>query len=64
MIEKILEDKMASFTYSIKQQFNSMHLELIKNMQRQESELRGALMHVAFQNKLKKAELARLKDEN
>lgn len=34
-----------------------MHLELIKNFQQQESELQGALMHVAFQNKLKKARL-------
>lgn len=43
-----MDEKMAAFTYSIKMQFNSMHLELIKNFQRQESELRGNLMHIAF----------------
>ena len=41
-----------------------MHVELIKNFQRQESEMRGVLMHVAQMNKLKKATLERLLDEN
>ena len=50
LIEKIIEDKQAIFTHSIKNQFNSLHLELIKNFQKQESELRGVLMHVAYRN--------------
>ena len=57
LIEKIIEEKTVVFTHSIKQQFNSLHLELIKNFQRQETELQGVLMHVAFQNKLKKETL-------
>ena len=64
LIEKLMEEKMSVFTYSIKNQFNNLHLELIKNFQRQESEVRGALMHVAFQNKQKKLQLERLKAEN
>ena len=48
LIEKIIEEKTNNFTHSIKNQFNTLHLELIKNFQRQESELRGVLMHVAY----------------
>ena len=64
LIEKIIDEKTAAFTYSIKSQMNSLHLELIKNFQRQETELKGVLMHVAYQNKLKKATLERLTQEN
>ena len=64
LIEKIIDDKQTTFTHSIKNQFNSLHLELIKNFQRQESELRGVLMHVAYQNKLKKSQLQKLAQEN
>lgn len=31
LIEKIIDEKQASFLHSIKNQFNSLHLELIKN---------------------------------
>mgnify|MGYP006889593278 CR=1 FL=1 len=64
LIEKLLEEKTSDFTHSLQRQFNSMHVELIKNFQRQESEMRGVLMHVAQMNKLKKATLERLLDEN
>ena len=31
IIEKIIEEKKAVFVHSLKQQFNNMHLELIRN---------------------------------
>jgi len=31
LIEKIIDEKVANFSYQIKMQFNNMHLELIKN---------------------------------
>jgi len=64
LIDEIFTEKTAVFVSDIKQQFNNMHLELIRNFMQQETEVRAVLMKVARQNRMQKQELARLRDEN
>jgi hypothetical protein len=64
LIETIIEEKTAVFAGQVKEQFNNMHLELIRNFMHQETEVRAVLMKVARKNRVQKAELARYKQEN
>jgi len=52
LIDSIFEEKTTLFTSHIKEQFNNMHLELIRSFMQQETEVRATLMQVARRNRI------------
>ena len=54
LIDAIITEKTGVFVSSIKEQFNNMHLELIRNFMHQETEVRATLMKVARKNRAQK----------
>ena len=63
-VDSIIQEKASHFIHKLNGQFNTMHLELIRNFMQQETDIRSQLEQVVKKNSKRKAELKKLRAEN